>query len=406
MARKKTKKKKKGKAAASKKAEERKILESWKDPAVPGSFSGLQNFYRGLQEKGLTRGKTKSEVKDILEKDLFFATSRGLRRNFPKRKDLVFGLNERYEADLGDLGGRFKDLEGRVKGRYYLILIELFSRKLFCRALRDKSGPNVLAALKSIVEEDLKPPYQFEGTTLETDAGKEFLNGPCRRILESERVQHSISTAVHKARSVERANRSFKRVLVRYIETHARSTWEQAVNAVTDSLNRRYHRSLGMAPDQVVDHQRQVHDRNRRLRPRMPFYQHLKEERRIEAGGAVKERGKTFKLGDSVVIPFPRSILDKESDRAFKYMVYTISHIGNEESPYLYTLEDGMGDRVKRLYYASELRKVSVPSYFPISGVKETQMRGRRKYYKVAWLDYPDKYDQWIPATDLDKSLR
>ncbi len=401
MARKKRGRKKA--ATASKSAEEQ-ILESWKDPEVPGSFSGLQNFYRGLQEKGLTRGKTKAQVKDILEKDLFYATSRGLRRNFPKRKDLVYGLNQRYEADLGDLGGRFKGLEGKVKGRYYLILIELFSRKLFCRALVDKSGPKVLAALKSIVEDDLKPPYQFQGTILESDAGKEFIY--CRRYLASLGVQHSISTAVHKARSVERANRAFKRVLVRYIETHARTTWEEAVHAVTDSLNRRFHRSLGMAPDQVVDHQQQVHDRNRRLRPRMPFDQHLQEEKRIEAGGAVKERGKTFKLGDTVVIPFPRSILDKESDRAFKYMVYTIAHIWNEESPYLYKLQDGMGDAVKRLYYASELRKVAVPSYFPISGIKETQMRGRRKYYKVAWLDYPDKYDQWIPAADLDKTLR
>ncbi len=190
------------KARKKSKKDSNDLLSLWKDTRVPGALSSAQYFYRGLKDKGLTGGKSQSQVKNLLQKDLYYQVSSGLRKHFPQRHDRVFGWNARWEGDLGDLGGRFRDVyrPRKLKGRYYLLLIEIFSRKLFCRALADKAGATVLAALKDIAAHDLSPPYSLANSTLETDAGKEFVNRPMALYLKSNNVFHSVSAARNKAR--------------------------------------------------------------------------------------------------------------------------------------------------------------------------------------------------------------
>ncbi len=90
-------KKRRGKEGKKRKEGEggEELLKLWRDPSFPGAFSGLDAFYRGLQQRGLTKGRTKKEVRQILEQDLHYQVSRGLRKHFPVRKDLVFGWNGR-----------------------------------------------------------------------------------------------------------------------------------------------------------------------------------------------------------------------------------------------------------------------------------------------------------------------
>ena len=79
--------------------------------------------------------------------------------------------------------------------------------------------------------------------------------------------------------------------------------------------------------------------------------------------------------------------------------------IKDEETPFLYQLADGQGQKLKRFFYAAEMKKVKEPEFWPLSAIRQTQMRGRKKYYLVSWLDYPSPaYDQWIPASDLKKT--
>ncbi len=79
-------------------------------------------------------------------------------------------------------------------------MIEVFSRKVFCRALKNKSGAAVLAALQDIVQRDFHLPYRLEGSTLVTDRGTEFTQANLKNFLHSHGVFHSFSYARHKAR--------------------------------------------------------------------------------------------------------------------------------------------------------------------------------------------------------------
>ncbi len=192
--------KRKTKRVAKKVAET--IVDRWQNPNIPGSFSGLDYFYRGLKQQGKTGGRSKAQVNRLLENDLYYQSSRGLRKSFPKRHDLTFFISQRYEMDLGDLGNRIQNHQDKVVGRYYLLLIDLFSKKLFARALANKAAETVLAALKAIVKEDMKPPYTLDYSVVESDQGKEFVNKGMAAFLKTHQVYHSLSTAINKARYV------------------------------------------------------------------------------------------------------------------------------------------------------------------------------------------------------------
>ena len=192
-----------------------------------------------------------------------------------------------------------------------------------------------------------------------------------------------------------------KRVLIRYIETHPEASWDEAVTQATAVLNNRVNRSIGMSPNSVIDHWQELSEKNRLRSHRLPFLDQLKEEERIEKGGTVRDHGHTYKLGDTVIIPFPSTLVDKESDRAFRYDIYTIKKIRAEERPYLYRVADGLGNLAKRWLYAAEMRPVREPEVFPVSAVRGKKTLRGKPYVLVSWTDYDRSYDSWIPKADL-----
>ncbi len=189
--------------------------------------------------------------------------------------------------------------------------------------------------------------------------------------------------------------------MTRFIQTQPDASWDETVQKATHILNHRFNRSIGMAPADVVDHWEELNQKNRELSHREPFDEFLEEQERLRQGGGVRDRGRVYKLGDTVVLPLPPYLLQKESDRYFSFHLYTIKNIKTEERPYLYQLEDGLGQVQKRWYTASEMRAVKEPAFFPVSAVKETKMERGKKMVRVGWMDYPSSFDTWIPASDL-----
>ncbi len=383
-------------------AEKRKIRKKWTNILIPGSFSSPSYFYKGLRETKDTEGKTQEEIKKLLERDISFQASRALRKKFPRRKDLSYFFSERWEADVGDIGkARFIDLTtGKEKGRYFLLVVDLFSKKVFVEPLANKSAPSVQRALENIIS-GLHQPYS-PPQTLESDQGGEFFNSTLRRFLQKKSVDLVFARGANKARNAERYIRSFKRVLIPFLETHPNQSWDRAVRAVGAALNRRFNRSLGTSPNQVVINWKQIQEKNLKERPVQPFLPFMKEQLLIEKGRPVRERNRTFALGDAVIIPRKRRGMKKESDRQFGYEVYFIKTIRTEEKPYMYKLEDGLGTKVKRLFYAQELRKVEAPSHYPVHKIVRTKMVHGKKFALVSWLDHDSRFNSWIPASQVE----
>ncbi len=162
------------------------IQRLWRDPKFSGSFSGISNFKTALQfEKNIV--VSKKDIYDILKKDRnFLLEMRKIRKRIPRRSMNVHGYGILFQSDLGQLF----PFNGYV---YFLLCVDIFSRKLFCRPLKSKRAEEVEKAFKSIfIEANLKPQQ------LETDKGSEFHNN--RNFFEKNNIYLKIKVGANKAR--------------------------------------------------------------------------------------------------------------------------------------------------------------------------------------------------------------
>ena len=143
---------------------DKQIVDSWHSVKFPGSYSNVQYFVKGLRKRGLVKHRSLNDIKKLLENDLYYQTSRSVRKRFITRPDVSNYFSSRMEIDLFDIGkNRFRDAKsGRVKGRYGLALIDNFSKTIFLKPLPSKKSAAVLKAFKAVMN-SLKPPFTYPG---------------------------------------------------------------------------------------------------------------------------------------------------------------------------------------------------------------------------------------------------
>ena len=172
----------------------------------------------------------------------------------------------------------------------------------------------------------------------------------------------------------------------------------QAVDSVTDRLNKGFNRGLGMSPDEVLTRWREVQQKYLAEDVRTPIASFLKKQ---EKKDDKKVKDGDFSIGQKVFRPYKQALLDKESDRQFQQQVYTIAHILKSRKPFLYKLVDGKKDPVKGVFYAKELRKATEPAFYPVEKIVQSETVGkggnRRRRHLVRWKDHGPKFDEWIP---------
>ena len=267
------------------------------------------------------------------------------------------------------------------------------------RALKDKSAESLVRALDSI-----KQALAFPRTLprlLQTDYDRAFVSQKFKDYLEQNGVLFMGASGVHKARSSENYLRSAKKILIPLLESRPEIGWPEAIEKVQDAMNRRYNARLGMSPDQALGRWRAIQQRYLEEEKPPDYAAWRAVQDRLKKGGEVSEDGKHFALGQTVFVPFKPDKLAKHSDRQFRYQVYKIKEIRTDRRPYLYKVEDGLGHRLGRLFYAKELRKAAPPEYYPVSAIKATKTVKGIKYHLVSFQDHSQKFDQWLPAANV-----
>ena len=138
------------------------------------------------------------------------------RRNYPRRKFDVRGLDETWQGDLVEMQP-YADENGGY--RYLLTVIDVFSKFAWARPVKTKSGKDVTAAMKSILQEGRKPKlYQV-------DKGKEFYNQHFNSLMDESKI-HMYSTESNlKASIVERFNRTLKNLMYKQFSLQGNYKW-------------------------------------------------------------------------------------------------------------------------------------------------------------------------------------
>ena len=338
----------------------------YRDPEQPGSLGGAARFAKA-------QGISIRRAKRILAHELGYTLHKPTRRHFPTLRVLVFGPDEQWEADLIDV----QKLKRENKGTNYLLtVVDVFSKYAWVLPIKQKTGPQVAQALATLFKTSKRTPQK-----LQTDDGKEFYNKHVTKVLKDNDVHHFSTSGDTKASVVERFNRTFKQRLYRYMTTYNTPKYLATLQALMDGYNASFHRSIGMAPQDVdQSNAREVWER---------LYGHMKKKKKKAA----------FKVGDRVRLnekhrPFKKGYLPGWTEEVF--LVTKVTLDGNVP---VYGISEWDDTPIKGTFYPQDLQKVTVTDddLFRIDSV----IRRKKDKVLVRWKGWPAKYDSWIPKKDL-----
>ncbi|XP_032690005.1 uncharacterized protein K02A2.6-like [Odontomachus brunneus] len=126
---------------------------------------------------------------------------------------------------------------------YLLVIQDLFSKWVECRALRTANGRLIRAALDDLVLSRWGTPK-----VLLTDNGTEFVNRNIEEFAKERGIHHATIPPYHpQANPVERVNRVLKTMIVAFLDRDHRE-WDANLNDFRFAYNTAHHSSIGTSP--------------------------------------------------------------------------------------------------------------------------------------------------------------
>ena len=360
-----------------------KIVKLWKTPTFSGSSTGLSTFQDALKEKGINISYNKLYA--IMREVPDYITSTRPVRRYPRRTMKVHGFCDLWQADLAEM-----PLDEEFK--YFLLCIDIFSRKIFCRKLKTKTSLEVRQAFDDIFRE-----VKTVCSKLETDQGTEFKGN--KKYFKEKKIFFRIKTGLNKASFAEHAIYLVKRRLYRLLRSLLKDTWTAYLHQVVKNLNDTPNEAIGdLKPSDISSHEDDTKIENKIGLPDYPSIEQLTENEK-----KYKQNMKNLQIGDYVYADFPAKVFDKSFD-VQRGQLYIVDRILSGEKPEIYYLKDLWGDPVPGTFYRPQLHKTQAPEkgqFFKIEKVLQSKRVAGKKLYLVKYQFYPDKFNSWIEEENL-----
>jgi hypothetical protein len=351
------------------------------DPKHPGSFSGPTKLYEAVKADGkYTIGRHR--IRKWLQDQESFSLTRGVRRQIKRNRVVVEGIDSQWDGDLMDMSSTTKDNNGI---RYILVLIDVFSRYLWCRPLKTKRGIELVTALQSVLKEGRQP------EVLRTDRGSEFTNRNVQNYLRRENVYYYTAFNETKANFAERVIKTLKHKIFRYILKNRNYRYVDVLQDLVTSYNNTIHRSLGATP-QSITKLKEGESRLQQYILRRP-----KDEKRS------RHRKYEYKIGEVVRVSHLRGVFDREYSQKWTGELFRVTKRYRRQGIPVYKIKDWNGDDVEGTFYKAELQPVHVDenTVYTIDEIIKKRTRRGRKEVLVRWLHWPKKYDSWILESEI-----
>lgn len=300
------------------------------DPINPGSYGGVDRLYRQLKSKGFTR----KDVQEYLRGNETYTLHKDRRFHFRRNRVVAFSKDFQWMADLADMQKYSKQNSGY---KYILIVIDVFTKYIWARALHSKQPRSVTQAFENIFELDGRKPLR-----LQTDRGREFDSAYLREFYKKHKITYFTSwNKTYKCSVVERANRTIKSRMFRYFTANNNHQWVHVLQKIVDSYNNSYHRSIKMTPNEACEALTRVVFNN--------LYGYFFDKQRKKP---------MLNVGDKVRVAYDRGVFDKSYEKT--HTIETAKVVAVARRPYpMYSLRDWSGEHVNRKFYPQELQLIS-----------------------------------------------
>lgn len=290
------------------------------------------------------------------------------RRNYPRRKFNMRGLDETWQADLVEMqpyARENKDI------KYLLTIIDVLSKFAWAVPVKRKTARDVTAAMESVLRQGRVP------TNLQTDNGKEFYNVNFQNLMSKNHINHYSSYSNLKASIVERFNRTLKNKMWLKFSLRGTYKWLDILPDLVAAYNDTKHRTIAMKPKDVTAANVETLIKRCSQDPR-------------------NRRVLKFKIGDKVRVSKNKHVFEKGYTPNWTTEIFTVNQVMST-IPVTYKLKDYQDEPIAGGFYEEELLKAKYPDVYLVE--KVLKKRGDRAYVK--WLGFDSSHNSWINKSDL-----
>ena len=270
----------------------------------------------------------------LRQHDVHGVYRRIVKRKFPRRRVIARFPFDLFMADLME----FPQYKFRNRGyRFALILIDVFTKKLYTAPMKKKTKDQTAQAFENIFKEFDEFPINIV-----TDRGREFYNEEVLKIFDSYGINHySTPTRTKwKASVAERVIRTIKSRLFKYFKAKKTTNWVDILPQITENYNATPHKSHGFPPDDVSSENR--NEVYKKLYPQNTLTIVCK-----------------LKIGDKVRKIREKTLFEKGYTENWSEEIYKISAVRQSNNVCWYKLEDLAGEEQDGIWYYFELNLVA-----------------------------------------------
>lgn len=297
----------------------------------PGAFANARQLYAVAKRKN--QKITQNYVKTWLSTQSNHSINRTRRKRFLRRPYITKGINYLHQMDLLDMT-RLSAYNSNY--RYLLTIIDCFSRYAFVRPVKRKTSLQVAQAIKAVYTDN---PSRLP-TYAQSDFGGEFVGPEVQALLKQMNISWYHVPGIIKGSYVERFNRTFRRIISKAVFGMGRARYLSILQDLVSLYNRRNHRAIGMAPQDVSE------ENEAALWARL-------------YGDTVSYKAVfKFKIGDIVKILRKKGIFDKEAVPTWSKENYEVLYCRATKPPTYKIYDPRSQSVVRKSYYQQELQKI------------------------------------------------
>lgn len=342
----------------------------YRDPKFNGSLGGKDRFYKALKVK--YPSVKRSEVEKFLKSYDGYTLHKPVQKPRRYRRIYSKGISYCYNIDLVDMSALARENKG---WKWIINVIDTFSRHIWCFKTKNKEGKTITNAMRSLLTTN-RP------KKIECDSGSEFVNRDFKALLNRLNIKMYHTYSIRKGAMVERANRTLKTRMYRMFTTQGSHVWYDKLDALVDSYNNSYHRSIKCAPNEVT--RANEADIRATLYPALP-----------------RAKKASFKVGQTVRITRKKNVFQKAYLQSWSHEVFYVAKI-LKTNPVTYNIKDYSGETIKGCFYKSELQIVDKSSeIYTVEKIVKRRTHQGRTQYQVKWQGYPSTFNSWVDQSDL-----
>lgn len=346
----------------------------WSNPASKFAFSGVTKIKQLYGDE-----KKVSEIQNELSENRTYTRHKEAKKIKNFNPFFVYNINEMWQIDLMYLPDLSKYNEGY---KYLLCLLEVFTRKLYIKILKEKTSRVVTDGFNEIQQKINNFPKKIV-----CDMGGEFKCALFEKYCRENKIKLIFTTNDTKASHVERAQRSFQAILYRILEEHQTKKYLEHLETVLIIYNNRINRITGYSPNNAMKK-----ENHSDVRKNLEKYYNSRILLRKKA---------KYKIGDKVRILEKRKNFSKGYHPYFSEEVFKIKKVLiNLPQPRYIIVSFDDKEEILGSFYERELTKASHEEY-KVEKILKKRVKKNKTEFFVKWLGYSDEHNSWVKAEDI-----